>query len=489
MTKDPNIICVPESATIKDAMASIHESGIRVALIVNDDKKLVGVITDGDIREGLLLKGKTFDSPVAEIMNKNPTTATKDTPASILLETMLEKSIYEIPILNEDGIVTDIILLSELKQIPLAKQDITAKEVEAINEVLNSPYLSIGPKAEEFEAAVAKYVGVKHAVAVNSGTSGLHLLVRAFDIKDGDEVITTPFSFIASANAALFERAKPIFVDIDEKTLCIDPAEIEEKITPRTKAILPVHAFGYPADMDAISEIAKKHNLVVIEDAAEALGSAYKGRKAGSLGDGAIFGFYPNKQITTGEGGMVLTDNEEVAKLCRSMRNQGREEGGGWFNAVRLGYNYRMHELSAALGVVQMSRIDEMLQRRMNVANLYTTHLKSIEDVITPYLGPDTKMSWFVYVIRLNPEKFSRKERGEIIKRLGEHGISSREYFSSIHLQPLYVQMFGYKEGDFPITERVANSTIALPFHNNLTEAEIKYVSDTLKSALEEIKG
>ncbi|MDP2650481.1 MAG: DegT/DnrJ/EryC1/StrS family aminotransferase [bacterium] len=379
--------------------------------------------------------------------------------------------------------------MAELKQVPLASQDITAKEVEAINEVLSSPYLSIGPKVEEFESAIAKYIGVKHAVAVNSGTSGLHLLIRSFDIKDGDEVITTPFSFIASANAALFERAKPVFVDIDEKTLCIDPTKIEEKITPRTKAILPVHAFGYPADMDAISEIAKRHNLAVIEDAAEALGSEYRGRKAGSLGDGAVFGFYPNKQITTGEGGMVVTDNDDVAKLCRSMRNQGREEGGGWFNAVRLGYNYRMHELSASLGVVQMSRIDEMLQKRAGVAGLYGERLAKIQDVIIPYIGSDIKMSWFVYVVRLNPEKFSKEDRDNVIQKLDQRGIHAREYFSPIHLEPLYIQMFGFKEGDFPITERVGARTVALPFHNNLTEEEINYVCNSLEQILKEIKG
>ncbi len=489
MTRNLNIICVPEQASIKDAMASIHESGIRVALIVDSNRKLVGVVTDGNIRESLLLEGKTFDSPVAEIMTRNPTTATKDTPASILLETMLEKSIYEIPILNEDGTIANIILLSELKQIPLTKQDITAQEIEIVNEVLSSPYLTIGPKIKEFESLFTDYLGVKHAIAVSSGTSGLHLAVKALDIKDGDEVITTPFSFISSANAPLFERAKPVFVDIEERTLCIDPTKIEEKITPRTKAILPVDIFGYVAQMDAITEIAKKHNLKVIEDACEALGSEYKGAKAGSFGDVAVFGFAPNKQITTGEGGMIVTNNDNVAKLCRSMRNYGKEEDTDLRSFPRLGYSYRLSEIGAALGITQMRRIDEILTKRNRVAALYSKCLGQIKNIIVPIVPPEIKMSWFVYVIRLNPQEFSREDRDKVIARLAERGVNCRDRFPPIHLEPLYVQMFGYKAGDYPITERVSGSTIALPFHNNLTEAEIKYVSDTLKSALEEIKG
>ncbi len=489
MTKDLNIICVPYEATIKDAMGSIHKSGIRVALVVDGNKKLLGVVTDGNIREGLLMEGKTFDSPVTEVMTANPTTAAKETPASILLETMLEKGIYEIPILNEDGTVADIILLSELKQIPLSKQEITASEVEMIKDTLTSPYLTLGPKVREFESLFADYIGVKHAVAVNSGTSALHLAIRALDIKDGDEVITTPFSFISSANAPLFERAKPVFADIEEETFCIDPAKIEEKITPRTKAILPVHIFGYVADMDSILAIAKKHDLKVIEDACEALGSEYKGKRAGSFGDVAAFGFAPNKQITTGEGGMLVTNDEGVASLARSMRNYGKDEGTDSRAFSQLGYSYRLNELSAALGVSQMQRVEDILERRNHIASLYTERLNKIENVITPTVPSEIKMSWFVYVIRLNPEKFSRQERNEIITKLGASGVNCRDRFPPIHLEPLYVQMFGYKEGDFPITERVSGSTIALPFHNNLTEAEIEYVSDTLQAVLESVKG
>lgn len=486
MTKDLNIICVPESATIKDAMESLHKSGIRAVLVVDEQKKLVGIATAGDIIRAVSV-GKDLNTPIRAVMNAKPITATRRTPADELLKIMLEKTIYEIPLLDDDGRVADIVLFFELKQIPLAKQDITTEEVEAVRGVLASPYLTIGPRIKEFESIFANYIGVKHAVAVNSGTSGLHLAIKSFDIKDGDEVITAPFSFISSANAPLFERAKPVFVDIDKQTLCIDPAKIEEKITPRTRAILPVHIFGHVADMDPIMSIAKKHNLIVIEDACEALGSEYKGKKAGSFGDIAVFGFAPNKQITTAEGGMIVTNNDEVAKLCRSMRNYGKEEDTDLRSFTRIGYNYRLSELSAALGITQMKRVEKILTQRDEIASLYNEKLKSTDDVTIPYIEPGIKMSWFIYVIQLDPQKFSREDRDKVIAELGERGVNSRERFPPIHLEPLYVQMFGHKEGDFPITEKVAKTTISLPFHNNLTEKEINYICSLLQETLKKV--
>jgi len=488
MKKDLNLITLHESKTIKDAMAQLQESGVRAVLIVDENNKLRGIVTDGDIRKALL-EGKDMSFPVREIMIENLKTATKDTPATELLDIMLQLSILHIPILNKDGAVQGIALLSELKSIPLSSQDITTKEIDAINKVMASPYLSIGPQIKELEEVLAKFVGAKYAVAVNSGTSALHLMMRSFNIKDGDEVITTPFSFIASANCILFERAKPVFVDIDPETLCIDPARIEEKITPRTKAILPVHVFGHPADMDPIREIAERHNLVIIEDSCEALGSEYKGRKVGLLGNAGAFAFYPNKQITTGEGGIIVTNDGEVAKLCRSMRNQGRDEGDAWLSHSRLGYNYRMSELNAAVGVVQMERIEEIIGKRSAVAAAYAKHLVGISGVSAPYISPDVKMSWFVYVVRLDADWFSRGDRDEIIKQLQVHGVSARNYFPPIHLEPFYVNTFGFKEGDFPITEKISGSTIALPFYNNLTEEEIIYITKTLKSVTEAIKN
>ncbi len=368
-------------------------------------------------------------------------------------------------------------------EIPLARPDITEHEIQAVVKVLRAPYLSLGPKLGEFEQKIAFYTGVRHAVAVNSGTSALHLIVRALGLKEGDEVITTPFSFVASSNCLLFERAKPVFVDIDPQTLNLDVRRIEQKITSRTRAILAVDVFGHPAEWDELERIAGKHNLRLIEDSAEAIGAEYRGRNAGSFGDAALFAFYPNKQMTTGEGGAVLTNDEQIARLCRSLRNQGRGEGHEWLQHERLGYNYRLSDINCALGIAQLKRLEEMLKKRERVAQMYSERLQSVKGVHIPYAAPHVKISWFVYVIRLT-ERYTQTDRDRIIEGLRGRGIQCGKYFSPIHLQPFYREMFGYKPGDFPVTESVAARTIALPFYNNLTEEQIDYVVSQLKALL-----
>ncbi|MCR4431991.1 MAG: DegT/DnrJ/EryC1/StrS family aminotransferase [Tepidanaerobacteraceae bacterium] len=371
-------------------------------------------------------------------------------------------------------------------KISLSKPDITEKEIDVVAEVLRSGILSIGPKIVEFEEKFAGYIGVKHAVAVNSGTSGLHLLVKALDIKEQDEVITTPFSFIASSNCILFERAKPVFVDIDPHSLNLDIDLIESRITEKTKAILAVDAFGHPVDIKKIRQIAEKYGLKVIEDACEAVGSEYDGIKAGSMADGAVFAFYPNKQMTTAEGGMIVTNDDEVAELCRSLRSQGRAVTGLWLEHERLGYNYRMSELHAALGIVQLERLDEFIRKRALVAEKYNQRFKDVEGVRVPYIDKKvTRMSWFVYVIQLD----SSIDRNKVMKHLLDSGIGCRPYFTPIHLQPFYREMFGYKPGDFPVTERIASSTISLPFHNNLSDEEIDYVVEKVREGIEKFGG
>ncbi|UMZ74710.1 DegT/DnrJ/EryC1/StrS family aminotransferase [Natranaerofaba carboxydovora] len=361
-------------------------------------------------------------------------------------------------------------------QIPLASPDITEKEIEIVNQVMNSRHLAMGPKLEAFEAKTREITEKKHAIAVNSGTSGLHLLVRALGIGEGDEVITTPFSFIASSNCILFERARPVFVDIDPYTYNMDIDKIEDKITDKTKAILPVHVFGQMMDMKKLKELADKYNLKIIEDSCEALGASFEEIKAGQLSDASVFAFYPNKQITTGEGGIIVTDNDEIAKLCRSMRNQGRGEGEEWLHHVRLGYNYRMDELSAALGVAQLERLDEILDKRKKVAEEYTEKLKRVDGVKPPYVSDKVKMSWFVYVVQVE----EGIDRDSVMEYLQSQGIGCRPYFSPIHLQPFYREQFGFKEGDFPVCEGVGKRTIALPFFNNILEEEIDYVVQKL---------
>jgi perosamine synthetase len=487
MNKKIELNFLREEGTIKEAMERLNEAGFKIVLVVDKNKKLIGVLTDGDIRRALLSK-KNLNSSIKEIIIKNPITALEKTSAVELLELMINKGIQQIPIVNNYNIPVDIVLLSELKSIPLSSPDITYREVEVINQVLSTPFLSIGPKVKEFENKIADFVGAKYAIAVNSGTSALHLCVRALGIKDGDEVITTPFSFIASANCMLFERAKPIFVDIDRNTLCVDVNKIEEKITPKTKAILPVHILGHACNMEKIMEISKKYDLPIIEDACEALGTEYKGKKVGTFGKMGVFSFYPNKPLTTSEGGLIVTDDIELANLCQSMRNQGRDTDKVWLHHTRLGYNYRMSELSAALGVAQMERVEEILAKRQKVADLYNQKLKKIKGIKIPYVASEiNKMSWFVYVIGLDEKIFNQKTRDAILDKLEEMGISCRDYFPSIHLEPLYVEMFGYKKGDFPVSEEISNLTIALPFYNNLTERQIGYICEKVESIINKL--
>jgi perosamine synthetase len=368
-------------------------------------------------------------------------------------------------------------------QVPLSSPDITQAERDAVLAVLETPRLSLGPKLPEFERIVADYCGRKYAAAVNSGTSGLHLSLRALRIGAGDEVVTTPFSFIASANAVIFDGGRPIFVDIDPDTWNIDVARIGEAISERTQAILPVDVFGLPADMDPIVELARQKNLYVVEDACEAIGATYKGRPAGSLGDVGMFAFYPNKQVTTGEGGIVVTDDERVHSLIVSMRNQGRGEDGSWLAHERLGFNYRISDINCALGIAQMQRIDELLANRSRSAGYYVERLADEPRVAMQKIPEDREISWFVMVVRLNDD-YTREDRDRILAGLQDKGIGCSNYFTPIHLQPFYVKEFGHKPGDFPVCEALSDRTIALPFHGLLTEQQVDYVCATLKSLL-----
>jgi len=377
-------------------------------------------------------------------------------------------------------------------EIPLSKPDITALEEQLVLDVLRSGRLSIGPMQEMFEDLVAKRCGVTHAIACSSGTAGLHMVMVALGIGPGDEVVTTPFSFIASANAILFVGAKPVFVDICPKTLNATPKLVEQAITPRTKGILAVEAFGNPQYMDEYARIAAKHEIPLIEDSCEALGTIYKGRAAGSFGRAGVFGFYPNKQITTGEGGMVVTNDDRLADACRSLRNQGRavrgkgslqsgSSGGAWLHHERLGFNYRMSEISAAIGVGQMQRLNEIIESRDKAANLYIDRLLDIPDVVLPTVDPECSvMSWFVFVIRL-AAGYTREERDRMIHGLRTHEIGAGDYFPCIHLQPVYQRSQGHTQGSFPIAESVCQRTIALPFFGGIIKRDVDLVAQTLE--------
>jgi perosamine synthetase len=370
-------------------------------------------------------------------------------------------------------------------KIPLSAPDITESEINAVVEVLRSPRLSLGPKLEEFERDVAEYANAKHAIAVNSGTSGLHLCASAIGLKTGDEVITTPFSFIASANVLLYENVIPVFVDIDPQTLNIDASKIEGAITEKTKAIMVVHVFGRPSPMREIREIAAKYNLKIIEDACEAIGAEFENQRVGNLGDCGVFAFYPNKQITTGEGGVIVTDNDEIAECAKILRNQGRDSKSEWFEHTKLGYNYRLSDINCALGIAQLKRIENILHQRETAARNYKRRLAANPHLITPKIDiTNAKISWFVYVVRLN-ENFTRTHRDLIVKQMNQAGIGCGRYFAPIHLQPLYVEKFGYNAGDFPNAERAAERVVALPFFNRITDAEIDEVCEELEKLIE----
>ena len=379
-------------------------------------------------------------------------------------------------------------------EIPLSRPDITDREVKAVVDVLRSGRLSMGPRQDRFEELVAERTGRRHAVAVSSGTAGLHLALAALGVGPGDEVITTPFSFIASANAILYTGATPVFVDIHPTTLNMDPARVEAAVTERTKAVLAVEVFGNPAGIDQLAAVAQRHELPLIEDACEGLGGTHRGRPIGSFGRAAVFAFYPNKQITTGEGGMIVTDDDRLADLCRSMRNHGRpiDQGhpigmpdeGSPLSHERLGYDYRLSELHAALGMAQMERLDEILARRREVACMYVDRLMEFPDLTLPSVGEERRMSWFVFVVRLS-DPYGTKQRDRILTGLHRHEVGCTNYFPPIHLQPFYRQRFGYRPGDYPIAEAVAGRTIALPFFNAMDATQVELVALTLQVMLQ----
>jgi perosamine synthetase len=368
-------------------------------------------------------------------------------------------------------------------RIPLSSPDIQESDISAVVEVLRGTRLSLGPKLEEFERAIGYYTGADHAVAVSSGTSALHLCIRALGIKEGDEVIVPSFAFIAVANAVRYERATPVFADIEPLTLNLDPSRVEAAITPRTRAIIVVHTFGLPADLDAILDIARRHSLFVIEDACEAFGAEYRGRKVGTFGDVGVFAFYPNKQMTTGEGGALVTRNDKIARFVRRLRNQGRDASKGWFNHTELGYNYRISELNCALGCEQLKRIEQTVIRRGQLAEEYSRRLSGIPEVDCPPLSaPRCRISWFAYAVRLSAQ-FSEAGRDWIIREMGSRGIELGRYFAPIHLQPAYL-LSDRSELSLNVSERFAGRVLALPFFNQIRTVQVEEVCSTLQELI-----
>jgi perosamine synthetase len=387
----------------------------------------------------------------------------------------------------------------KVSKISMSSPDLTDTERQSVFDVLNTPILSMGPQIQAFEKAFTDFSGLDHAIGVNSGTAGLHLCVRAAGISQGDVVLTTPFSFVASTNVLLFENAVPVFVDVDPRSGNLDPALLREAARDLTaggeraqkwlsrkgsasrralKAIMGVDVFGQSADWDPIRKVANEFGLKVIEDSCEALGGEYKKRKVGTSGDFGVFAFYPNKQITTGEGGIIVTNDAQAADLMRALRNQGRAPGDTWLSHTYLGYNYRLDEMSAALGVAQMLRLEDLLQKREQVAGWYGERLSEIPGVEPPFIEKfTTRMSWFVYVVRFN----QLIDRDVLAKRLEARGIPVRPYFLPIHLQPYMVERFGYRAGDFPVTEDLGRRGLALPFSGVMTEEQVDLVCRSIQ--------
>ncbi|MBX5468487.1 MAG: DegT/DnrJ/EryC1/StrS family aminotransferase [Thermoleophilaceae bacterium] len=368
------------------------------------------------------------------------------------------------------------------ERIPLARPVLGEREEQLVLDVLRSGRLSLGPMLEEFERRFAERLGAAHASAVSSGTAGLHLAVRAAGIEAGDEVITTPFSFVASANCVLYEGARPVFCDIDPRTLNLDPRAAEAAVGERTTGILPVHIFGYPADMPAFERIARERGLWLVEDACEALGAVHAdGTPVGARGNSAVFAFYANKQITTGEGGVVTCGDAAVKERIDSERNQGRVPDMGWLDHDRLGFNYRLSELACALGVAQLERLDELLAARARVAALYGEALAGIEGLRLPC--PDEggdRRSWFVYVVQL-PRGVARDRA---VEELRARGVDSKPYLPAIHLMSFYRERFGHRPGEFPVCEDVAARSLSLPFFPGMSEGQVARVAEALREVL-----
>jgi perosamine synthetase len=372
-------------------------------------------------------------------------------------------------------------LKQETRVVPLSLPFVDEREEELVLEVLRSGRLSLGPTIDRFEEAFAQAVGAPYAAAMSSGTAGLHLLAHIAGVGPGDEVITTPYSFAASANCFIYEGAIPVFADVDPHTLNVDPAAVEAAITERTRAIVAVDIFGYPCELEPLAELADRHGLTLIDDACEALGAEYKGKRVGSQGPSAVFAFYPNKQITTGEGGVVTTHSEEEWLLLKSLRNQGRADDGGWLEHARLGFNYRLDDIRSAIGIAQLEKLDRILELRAAAAARYADLLSGLDGVEAPLADdPDHRRSWFVYVVKLAPEL----NRDLVMATLERERIKTARYLPCIHLQQYMRERFGFAEGLCPVAEDASRRTMALPFFTAIEAADQERVVESLRAAV-----
>jgi perosamine synthetase len=471
---DVKSILVRKGTTLRETIKTIDSGGLGVALVVDASNKLIGIITDGDVRRSIL-KGCSIDAKVEAVMNKNPVVAKAGISTTDLLNLMSER-IKHIPIINEEGMVKDLASFTQFWRIPVAEPLVGEKELEYVTDCIKTNWISsAGKYVVRFEEMFSSFCGSRYGVATSNGTTALHLALTILGIGKGDEVIVPTLTFVATANAVKYCNADVVFVDSEPRTWNMDPEKIEEKITSRTKAIIPVHLYGHPVDMDPILDIAEDHDLYVIEDAAEAHGAEYKGKKVGSLGDIGTFSFYGNKLITTGEGGMLVSDNEELIEKARIYRDHGMSPERRYWHPV-IGYNYRLTNVQAAIGVAQLEKVDRIIESKRSNARLYNSLLSDIEGITLPPEEKWAKNVYWMYSILI--EKGFKCSRDELMESMKEKGIETRPFFYPVHTMPPY-----YVGEKYPVAESLSAKGINLPSAVNLTEGEIRHVAGVIGMA------
>jgi len=468
-------VFIPPHATLKAVLQTIDDNSLGIALVVDENNRLMGLVTDGDLRRAIL-NGNTLDSAVQKVMNANPVTASSSTPREQVIS-LMDSKIRHIPLLDNDGKVSDLVSFGELsKNIPWAVPYIGAAEEAELTHSLRTSWVTMGPKVQKLERNIADYVGVKHGIAVSNGTAALDVALKLLGIGPGDEVIVPALTYIATANAVLYQHATPVLADIDEATFNIDPKEVEKKITPRTKCVMAIDYGGQSSDYERLVEITNKQNIALIEDGAQSLGGQYRGRNLCSFGAISTVSFHAAKVITSVEGGMVLTNDQQFADMARIIRNQGEDPKNKYHHVV-LGHNYRMTDLHAGIGLAQFQKLDDILKKRSLIADYYTRELSRLDvNIGLPRVKTGNKHAWFFYSVRV-------EARDQVVKYLSEKGVDTRIAWPlPIHQQPLYQKYFMNER--YPVAEQVAGSILSLPLYYEMTEEELRYVVFHLKSVL-----
>lgn len=470
-----NKIIIKEGSSIKQGLEAINAGALGICIIIDDENKFLGLATDGDIRRGLI-NGINVSDKISRVYNKKSTFVFENTPTEKVIKLFSEKIRY-IPVLNTQKEVVDLLSFIKQSNIPIAEPLLGNKELEYVSECILTGWISsAGRFIPLFENKFASYVGTKYAVACSNGTTALHLALTALGIGPDDEVIVPTLTFIASANSVYYTGAKPIFADCDETTWNINVKEIEKLITKKTKAIMPVHLYGHPCDMDKICEIARKYNLYVVEDSAEALGSEYRNKKVGSLGTVGCFSFYGNKTITTGEGGMITTNDKDIYEKALVLRDHGMSKERRYYHPV-IGYNYRMTNMQAAIGVAQMEKIEKLVSRKIEIAKIYSSYLNKNPNILLPPNEKWAKNTYWMYSILVNDN--SPLTRESLMTKLKEKGIETRPFFIPIHLMPPYAGKRKY-----PIAEKLSRQGLNLPSFVSLEDKQIKFIAKTINETL-----